>query len=72
MMIIWASPAHTLTKSGDLVGDLPMQATSTASADIEASTVPDASKPAVLHIVCDRDVGLFNLVQGVIPHLLCA
>jgi hypothetical protein len=22
----------------------------------------------VLHIVCDRDVGLFNLILGVIPH----
>jgi hypothetical protein len=43
-----------------------MQATSAASSDIEAS--PDASKPAVLHIVCDADVGLFNLVSGVIAH----
>ena len=45
-----------------------MQASSVASSDIEASTTPAASKPTVLHIVCDRDVGLFNLVQGVIPH----
>ena len=49
-----------------------MQATSVASADIQASTTPDASKPAVLHIVCDRDVGLFNLVLGVITHTFWA
>ena len=29
---------------------------------------PTRRKPAVLHIVCDRDVGLFNLVLGVITH----
>src|SRR6266496_6244632 len=28
----------------------------------------NTSTRAVLHIICDRDVGLFNLVQGVIPH----
>jgi hypothetical protein len=28
----------------------------------------DPAKPEVLHVVCDRDVGLFNLVLGVIPH----
>src|SRR6476659_3988669 len=44
------------------------QAVSVARADIEPSTAPDASKPAVLHIVCDRDVGLFNLFLGVIAH----
>jgi hypothetical protein len=45
-----------------------MQATSVASSDIDAPITSDASKSVVLHIVCDRDVGLFNLVQGVIPH----
>ena len=49
-----------------------IQAISVASADIETSTTPDASKPAVLHIVCDRVVGLFNLPLGVIPHTLWA
>ena len=45
-----------------------MHATSVARPDIDASTIPDASKPAVLHIVCDWDVGLFNLVMGVVAH----
>lgn len=46
-----------------------MQATSLATADIEASRTPEASKPAMLHILCDRDVGLFNLILSVIPHV---
>ena len=29
---------------------------------------PEAN-PAVLHILCDRDVGLFNLILSVIPHV---
>jgi hypothetical protein len=45
-----------------------MQASSVAGADVDESTASEGSKPAVLHIVCDRDVGLFNLVLGVIPH----
>lgn len=28
-----------------------------------------SAKPAVLHIICDRDVGLFNLILSVIPHV---
>src|SRR6476661_29984 len=28
-----------------------------------------SGKPAVLHIICDRDVGLFNLILSVIPHV---
>src|SRR5262249_37487662 len=43
-----------------------MQTTSGAD---EASTVLEASKPAVLHVICDRDVGLFALILSVIPHI---
>src|SRR6476659_6279356 len=28
-----------------------------------------SANPAVLHIICDRDVGLFNLILSVIPQL---
>lgn len=31
--------------------------------------VADASKRVVLHVICDRDVGLFNLVLGVLSHV---
>ena len=35
---------------------------------VETSRHPNASNVTPLHIVCDRDVGLFNLILGVIPH----
>ena len=38
----------------------------------EASTLSDESEKAVLHIVCDRDVGLFNLVMGAVAHIYWA
>jgi hypothetical protein len=45
-----------------------MPAKPVASASIEDSRTLDPSKRPVLHIVCDRDVGLFNLALGVISH----
>jgi hypothetical protein len=59
-------PLGGCSENGDHVTE--MQATSVDTGGIESSTTTDASKPPVLHIVCDRDVGLFNLVLGVIPH----
>ena len=43
-----------------------METTSSAS---EALTLFDESETAVLHIVCDWDVGLFNLVMGAVAHI---
>ena len=39
------------------------------SSAIKASILSDESKTAVLHIVCDWDVGLFNLVMGAVAHI---
>jgi hypothetical protein len=36
---------------------------------VPVQTTANASNPVVLHIVCERDVGLFNLVLGVISHV---
>jgi hypothetical protein len=49
-----------------------MQATSEASDYIEAPTTLDAPNPAVLHIICERDVGLFSLIQQVIANVAFA
>ena len=45
-----------------------MQATSVAGAPMKVSPASSASKRPVFHIVCERDVGLFNLFLGVITH----
>jgi hypothetical protein len=44
------------------------QTTFAANAARQASTTPDGVKPPLLHVVCDWDVGLFNLFLGVIAH----
>jgi hypothetical protein len=46
-----------------------MEVASAASGEIEASATTDASRPPVLHIICDRDIGLFALILSVIPHI---
>jgi hypothetical protein len=43
-------------------------ATHVAKEGADALESSNASTRPVLHIICDRDAGLFNLVQGVIPH----
>ena len=51
---------------------IEMQAASVATADIEVSTTLEASKSAALHIICERDVGLFSLIQQVIANVAYA
>jgi hypothetical protein len=46
-----------------------MQVTFPAAAGTEASTTPAASNPSFFHIICERDVGLFSLIQQVIANV---
>jgi hypothetical protein len=46
-----------------------MQNTPEAKVSTETSVKVNLSKPPVLHIVCDWDVGLFNLILGVLAHI---
>jgi hypothetical protein len=51
---------------------IAMQTTFLAAADIQTSKLSEASNPALLHIICERDVGLFSLIQQVIANVAYA
>jgi hypothetical protein len=63
---------HLVARQSDHDHVTELQASSAAAMDIEASTRPDALKPAALHILCERDVGLFSLIQQVIANVAFA
>jgi hypothetical protein len=51
---------------------IEMKSASVATANVDISIGRDVSNLPILHIVCDWDVGLFNLVLGAIAHICWA